>query len=321
MQPKLKPSPSNTPNIELQARDLDILKGLFESRLATLAQLAELHFDGKKEAAQNRVKKLKDAGFLKERPRASVGAPSIVHLSRRGFDTLTERGLLARYPRFIWSNLEDRAKVSPITLKHELNVMNIKATFARELRGWDDLVLGDFCTWPMLYEFKAKTHDQDPEPIKIKPDGFFSLRMPAAQHLFFLEVDRGSETLDTVVRKCFGYHEFFRTGGMARRFGKSDPKDVPFRVIVSVESEARRNNVAEALLRMRNPLLRLVWITTRAQIEADPFAPIYLTPLAYRQAVEGSAHEIERVRPEELKQARKTRDGLVAVRAALQALF
>lgn len=72
---------------------------------------------------------------------------------------------------------------------------------------------------------------------------------------------------------------------------------------------------------MRNPLLRLVWITTRAQIEAAyPFAPIYLTPLACRQAVEGSAHEIERVRPEELKQARKTRDGLVT-QAVLQALF
>ena len=74
--------------------------------------------------------------------------------------------MLARYPRFIWSNLEDRAKVSPITLKHELNVMNIKATFARELRAWDNLALGDFCTWPMLYEFKAKTHDQDPEELK-----------------------------------------------------------------------------------------------------------------------------------------------------------
>ncbi len=92
--------------------------------------------------------------------------------------------------------------------------------------------------------------------------------MPAAQHFFFLELDRGSETLDAVARKCFGYHKFFRTGGMARRFGKSDPKEVPFRVIVSVESEARRNNVAEALLRMRNPLLRLVWISTRAQSEA-----------------------------------------------------
>jgi hypothetical protein len=186
MQPKIKPkqSPSNTPNIELQARDLELLKGLFESRLATLAQLAELHFDGKKEAVQNRVKKLKDAGFLKERPRASVGAPSIVHLSRRGFETLTERGMLARYPRFIWSNLEDRAKVSPITLKHELNVMNIKATFARELRAWDDLALAEFCTWPMLYEFKAKTHEQELDLVKVKPDGFFILRLPSEQQFF-----------------------------------------------------------------------------------------------------------------------------------------
>jgi hypothetical protein len=45
------------------------------------------------------------------------------------------------------------------------------------------------------------------------------------------------------------------------------------------------------------------------------FLNTVISKLAYRQAVYWSAHEIEHVRPEELKQARKTRDGLVATKA------
>ena len=65
------------------------------------------------------------------------------------------------------------------------------------------------------------------------------------------------------------------------RYSVREPKDAPFRVILSVASEARRNNTAEALLREAT-ILRLVLITMRAEIERDSFGEIYLTPLAYR---------------------------------------
>lgn len=307
---------SQRPNVELQSRDLELLIGLFESRLATLAQLAEIHFAGRKESAQNRVKRLKDAGFLKERARR-FGEPSVLHLHKRGFEELQGRGLLERYQRFIWSTIEERAKVANSTLRHELNVMNVKAAFTREAREYEAVLIKQFCTWPMLYQFDARIDDRTSVLTKIKPDGFFTVEEPdRARSLFhFLEVDRGTEKLDTLVGKCIGYRHFYETGGMARRFGRSNPQDVPFRVILSVESEARRNNIAEALLMMQKPILRLVWLTTREAIEKDPFGAIYLTPAAYREAVAGTGHSPEHVTPADVARTRKQRDEVVRDRS------
>jgi len=296
-----------------------VLQSLFESRLATREHLAQLHFGGSYEAAQNRLKKLADARLLKVAP-AGIGKPAILSLALRGFDALKAHHRLERYPRFTRELFEDRKPLSPMTVEHELAVMNVKAAFVREARtNWEDLAVREFVTWPLLYSFKAFVSHDSAELQEIKPDGFIELEVPQLQR-FFLEVDRGSEKLDTILRKCHGYQHFYASGGMAARYGVRNPKDAPFRVLFSVESEARRNNIAEALLR-ESSILQLVWITTRAQIEQDPFGEIYLTPHAYRTAVQGSAHEQGQVAPAELRQTRKGRDDLVRTRATLQELF
>ena len=66
--------------IELQDRDVALLRGLFEARVMTLGHIATFHFDGRMEAATKRVQKLKRAGILHERPRR-VYEPSIVCLT------------------------------------------------------------------------------------------------------------------------------------------------------------------------------------------------------------------------------------------------
>jgi hypothetical protein len=177
----------------------------------------------------------------------------------------------------------------------------------------------EFLTWPLLYSFQAFVSTESSERQEIKPDGFIELAMPEVQR-FFLEVDRGSEKLDTILRKCHGYHDFYQSAGMAARYGVAAPKDAPFRVIFSVESEARRNNIAEALVR-EGSILRLVWITTRAQMEHDPFGDIYLTPLAYRDAVTGTPHDAVHITDREAQRTRKGRDDLVRAKAVFQALF
>lgn len=50
--------------VELQDRDLLLLRGLFESRVMTLAHLATFYFHNSIEAATKRVQKLKAAGLL-----------------------------------------------------------------------------------------------------------------------------------------------------------------------------------------------------------------------------------------------------------------
>jgi len=56
--------------LQLQDRDLALLRGLFESRVMTNDHAAALYFDGKSEAAKKRLQKLKAAGFRKERGRS-----------------------------------------------------------------------------------------------------------------------------------------------------------------------------------------------------------------------------------------------------------
>lgn len=296
-----------------------MLQGLFESRLSTREHIAELHFAGSYEAAQNRLKKLKDARLLKA-SKAGIGRPEILSLALAGFDALKAHARLAQYPRFTRELFEDRKQLSPITIEHELAVMNVKAAFVREARSnWDDLRVREFLTWPLLYSFRAFVSLESITEQEIKPDACIELLVPELQR-FFLEVDRGTEKLETIMRKCYAYQHFYQSGGMAARYNARDPKDAPFRVIFSVESEARRNNIAEALVR-QGSILRLVWITTRADMERDPFGEIYLTPLAYRGAVEGTVHDTAHILDHEARKTRKGRDDVVRAKAVFAALF
>src|SRR5213083_1434697 len=118
---------------QLQERDLALLQGLFESRIMTLAHVSAIHFDGAAEAAKKRVQKLKGAGVVGERPRRAY-EPSILFLTRKAFATLSERGVLSQYPQLPWALLEKRAHVSPHTLRHELDVLEVKATLTRAVR-------------------------------------------------------------------------------------------------------------------------------------------------------------------------------------------
>jgi hypothetical protein len=82
--------------LEFQARDLAILRGLFDSRVATIHHLSTLYFGGRLEAARKRVQKLKAAGILNERPRKAT-EPSIYCVSRRAFEILEKHGVLREY--------------------------------------------------------------------------------------------------------------------------------------------------------------------------------------------------------------------------------
>lgn len=84
--------------IELQPRDHALLRGLFESRVMTLAHAADLDFAGRAEMAKKRVQRLKAAGLVRERPLRAY-EPSVLFLTDRTFRILSDRGHLSYYPR------------------------------------------------------------------------------------------------------------------------------------------------------------------------------------------------------------------------------
>jgi len=73
--------------LQLQARDLALLRGLFESRVMTAEHIAMIYFDGRSEAGKKRLQKLKAAGFVGERTRRAF-QPSVLFLTRKGLGVL-----------------------------------------------------------------------------------------------------------------------------------------------------------------------------------------------------------------------------------------
>lgn len=271
--------------IQLQDRDLEILGGLFECRVMTLAHIAEFYFDGKSEAAKKRVQKLKAAGYLRERKRR-LGDPSFLHIGTKAFTALKQRGNLEQFPNIGTTAFEKRAQVSDLTLRHELDVMTVRAAFFRAVREHPALSIVQFSTWPALFQFSARhlssVHGR--RELLLKPDGFIRIHEKTLQgtieHMFFLEVDRSTESQEIVAQKAACYIDFYHSGGMALRHGKprQDFKSFPFRTLMVFKTVERRNNALRRLCENMPPVMTLAWAATLRDVSKSPLAAIWKRP-------------------------------------------
>jgi len=298
----------------LQDRDLALLRGLFESRLMTLRHAAALYFQGRQEAAKKRIQKLKAARIMAERPRRPYD-PSILFLTRKAFRLLQDQGVLAAYPPIGLKSLQKRARVSDLTLRHELNVMDVKAAIVPAIAGLNSFKTVEFSTWPLLFQFKARS-DPRKSRILIKPDGFIRIHEQRAgdkrrEHTCFLEIDRSTETLDTLANKAACYIDYYYSGRLAARFGYDHYKDMPFRLLMVFRDAERRNNTAERLLQNDPPIRSQVWLTTMTEITRQPLAAIWIRPGDYGTITEGTGFHPERRRDVKIYRRRPEREALV----------
>lgn len=311
------PYASRVTSLILQDRDLALLRSLFECRVMTTAHAAVLHFDAKPHAANKRLQKLKSAGYICERPRRAFDQ-AVLLLTRKGLDLLQERGILREYPTLSLTVLEHRARVSDLTIRHELEVMEVKTAFHSALASSERFSLKEFSTWPRLHEFKASRAKLHGVETVIKPDGFIRIQEmdPSGskfEHNFFLEVDLSTESQDILVSRAGCYLDYFKSGGFAVRNGgtRSQFKDYPFRVLMVFKTAERRNNTAERLLQNNPPILSMVCLSTLDEVKANPLGPIWIRPGDYREAVRGSPFEdTGRQRPESYRRQTE-RDALV----------
>lgn len=242
------------------------------------AHAADIHFEGRLEAAKKRLRKLKVAGFISERPRR-VSEPAVCYISRRGLLLLEERGVLAEYPVFDLPALVRRVYVSDLTVRHELAVMDIKAAFFRAARARSGIEVGRCCTWPRLLEFEATPPGSS--ATMVRPDGFAVIRErqpdgTTAEHSLFLEADMSSESLDTLVHRARCYFHHYRSGEFAVRNGvnRYDFKKRPFRVLFVVRTKQRQANLISRLSHGVSPIRTFAPVVTFEDIALDPFASI-----------------------------------------------
>jgi hypothetical protein len=283
--------------VELQPRDISVLRGLFESRVMTLEHIAALYFDSKAEAAKKRMQRLKATGFLAERPRR-VNEPAVLSIARKGFELLIDRGCLSNLPPQKWSNVCRRARIRDMHLRHELDVMDVKAALCAALRPNIRYTLLEFSTWPLLFEFKTTPRPGAPE-VPVKPDGFIRIHErqdghDAFEHNFYLEVDRSHEVQELLTTKAACYASYYRSGGFAVRCGALPGafKDYPFIVLMVFKSAERRNNAAERMLLNDPPIRTQTWLTTQTEFTTDPLSQIWITPKAYQDVTCGTSFEI-----------------------------
>lgn len=285
--------------IVFQDRDIAFLRGLFECRVMTTDHATALYFDGKGEAAKKRLQRLKAAGLINERPRRAF-EPSVLFLTRKGLEILQEQGVLAEYPAFNLPALDRRARVSDLTIRHELEVMDVKTAFHRAIKNQPSFGIAEFSTWPKLHEFMAGRSGTNGMEAPVKPDGFIRIHETengkAFERAFFLELDRSNETQDKLIGKAVSYFEHYKSGGFAVRSGGTcdDYKKFPFRVLIVLPNAERRNNTAERLLQITPPILTMVWLTTFPDVTKNPFGPIWVRPCEYRDATKGTPFDAER---------------------------
>lgn len=284
----LRPSANN--KIVLQSRDIDLFRGLYESRVLKLSHIAAIYFEGKAEMARKRVARLKQAGYIAERERDGRYSASLLTLSKAGFQLLKERERLNEYPSLTVERMMRRGNVSPLTLAHELDILDLKAAMVSAARGVTGVSIPTFSTWPALHRFDAA--DRNGELQTVNPDGFIRLHEtePSGEvfeSMYFLEVDRSEEGQATLIAKCERYRHWYRSGGMTERHGASpdDYEDFYFRVLITCKTAERRNNLIERLLACEPPILSQVWVGVFEEVLADPLGQVWMRPKEYRDVM------------------------------------
>jgi Replication-relaxation len=194
---------------------------------------------------------------------------------------------------------QKRAQVSDLTIQHELEVMDVKAAFHSTIHKTENFAVTEFSTWPLLHQFDS-VHLNRGADVLVKPDGFVRVHEHDAdggvfEHSFFLELDRSSQTQDTLATRAGAYLEHYRSGGFAIKNGATRDayKEYPFRVLFVFKNAERRNNMAERLLQSMPPILTLVYLSTFAEVKADPLGPIWIRPLDYREVTKATSFDSE----------------------------
>lgn len=112
--------------------------------------------------------------------------------------------------------------------------------------------------------------------LPIRPDRFMILKIDGKVEPFFIEVDRGTESLTRIREKIRAYKSYYFSGRYAQRYRDDSGHPLPsYRVLWIAPSDERRDNLCRQALLENSP--RMHWFTTKAQASSSPLALIWLT--------------------------------------------
>lgn len=211
-------------------------------------------------------------------------------LDKEGFKLLEEQNekLLSR---------AINKKVKHYFLDHALAISEFRVNLELALLNHPTVEMARFTA-----EFEVKSHIQkivnkrsyklydeiihpiDKKSYVVEPDALIVLkgkgRYTDVQNLYFVEIDRHTESLSKIRRKIIGYNLYFKQKAFAK-FGKFDR----FKVLFQTNSEKRTQNIWKSLVDMEGS--RLVWIAESCQVNEQTIlhSPIWLNSQAERRSI------------------------------------
>lgn len=268
-------------SLALLPQDLALLHELYISRELTLEQIAKFHFQGSIDIAKRQLHTLRYHRLVKTRRRFGI---TTHYLTQIGFKYLKDRHAITCYRPENRRTLSKRMEISDRTIRHELAVADVKVALLSSRVSPLEIPL--FITWPWLIEFTAH-HPQTRQPAVLKPDGFFVLRdAQGKDHFFYVEVDMSTERHEVILNKAALYRAHAQSGEFARMGSSLGTGNYHFRVLLVTKTKQRRNELAMSLLSV--PILMQVWLTTKDELETEPWGAIWMRPADVRKVLDDS---------------------------------
>lgn len=220
--------PTEPPRFRLTERDARIVKAVNDFRVLRQDQLQRLFFPSRN-TAQVRLQLLWQHGFLRREFLPVMGgiqtSPILYVLDRRGFDLLQ-----SKYEYDAGSIRWSRKHLDFQFVEHTLGLAEIRVAVelscrknAFQLRKWVD----------------ERNLKRDYDRVRVGnswvsviPDAYLVIGLPTGDVHFFVEFDRGPESLALIKRKLSAYGVYYHSGKCKARYGTDR-----IRVLIITQSE------------------------------------------------------------------------------------
>lgn len=264
--------------LELTDRDLSLFRSLREYRHLTVRQVERLHFESR-QTALRRLRLLAAEKYVTVAHAPSLGT-RVVSLAPKGNAAMPgSDSAAAGIPR---------GGRSALFLDHVVAANEFRIGLVKACRSRTDVELLGFLSErevrggqgggrlePRIRDVVATTPGRG-AGLSHVPDGVFALRRGEKAALFFLEVDRATETVgrpDKGVGKCVRFYAHYLAGTGYDRycedFGVTEPFR-GFRALIIVPSTRRLASIRERAGRLPDlpaDSARFIWLSTETAVQ------------------------------------------------------
>lgn len=261
-------------------RDTDVLLSVYRYRYLTTSQVMRLHFPSAR-TAQRRLSTLATQKLLRHFTVPNLNERTYM-LTTRGANLVAE--LLNVSPEDLLWSAGTKPPKDYYFMKHFCAISDFRITLTKATERSPVTLLGFI---PEHYGAKhlsgrvtkyikdvAFSITDPKEKISHTPDAVFALGKESKQALYFLEIDRGTETISNPekgIRKMIRFYEGYAREGKYKGYAE-DFHCAPFsrfRLLIVTTSPRRVENIRSMLGTSAPPLYRFFWLTTFDQVSEE----------------------------------------------------